>query len=254
MKITLPFLTLAACFAPCLASAAVITIDVTDGGPGIGSLSSLGGYVPATSIQNIASGSGSLVAKTNTNLASFLDSTGAGTSVSISSSSGWGGGSYQAAAPTGFGTTADSQMMQNYLEVSGTATVTFSGLNAWLSSQGATAYNIYVMSDTGSTLGAATFTVGSQSNYLANGGTPMAGPYQLGSFATLDDAKAAPNTANMVKFSNVTGDSFTLQVAKDGGMEGWIPLNMIQIEAIPEPSVALLGGLSALGLLVRRRR
>lgn len=58
----------------------------------------------------------------------------------------------------------------------------------------------------------------------------------------------------MVKFSSVTGDSFTLQVAKDGALSGWIPLNMIQIEAIPVPSVALLGGLSALGLLVRRRR
>lgn len=70
--------------------------------------------------------------------------------------------------------------------------VTFSGLNAGLSSQGATSCNVYVMSDRVVNLYAGSFTIGAQKFRLSNGGAGanINGPYVLGNFATPASARA----------------------------------------------------------------
>lgn len=261
MKTTIAILTIPALLSVLSADAAsVITINVTDGGPGVNTNSTnIGGVVARPYIENIG-GNGTFSGKNTTNIAAFRDSTGTSTTVSISSSSGWNAGGYQATAPTGFETgldTSSNEMMQNFTDTSN-GTVTFSGLSTWLSGQGATSFEVYVMSDRSVNLYEGSFTIGSQKYWLSNGGAGgnganIAGPYLLGSATTLANAQTQTNTSNYLKFSGLTGNSFTLNVARDTGGSGWINVNTIQIVAVPEPAVASLGAFALLGLLRRRR-
>lgn len=238
------------------ASAAVITIDWTDGGNGVTNASLLGGFIQGANIQNIAANSGPVSAKSNTVLTNLKENTGVFSGVSVSAASGWAAGSFTSgSSPNGYSTSADWSMMQNWSKTTN-GSITFTGLSSWLALNGASAYNVYVMSDAiGGTALTGSYSIGAEQYYLTNGGAgaSAAGPYALGSNTTLAGAQGAANTANYVKFSNLTGNAFTLNVlSNDANM---VNINMMQIEAVsaPEPSVAMLGGLGALALLRRRR-
>lgn len=238
------------------ASASLITINVTDGGSGVGTNpSNIGGVVASPYIENMAGSGGSFVGKNTTSIANFKDSTGASSGVSVSSSSGWNNGGYAWPVISGYEGGSDNssdEMMNNFTDTS-SGSVTFAGLSTWLSGQGATAYNVYVMSDREANRYEGSFTIGATKYWLSNG-TSQAGPYALGTATTLAAAQAAKDTANYLKFSGVTGDSFTLTVARDTGGSGWINVNALQIEAIPEPGTfGMMGLIGSVALLVRRR-
>lgn len=244
------------------ARASLITINVTDGGPGVATnAGNIGGVVASPYIENMSGGGGggAMVNRGSTSIANFRDSTGASSGVSVMFSSGWNGGDYQSAAPIGFETGADNssnEMMQNYTDTSN-GSVIFTGLGGWLSGQGATAYNVYVMSDRSVNLYEGSFSIGAQKFWLSNGGNGangIAGPYKLGTATTLAAAQAVSNGPNYLEFTGLTSDSFTLAVARDTGGSGWVTMNSLQIEAIPEPGTVSLAGLVGAALLLRRRR
>ena len=238
--------------------ASVITIDVTDGGDVWKESNYYAGVVASPYIEAVQSpGSTSLqsgIASTDIN--NFTDSTGARSGVGMTSS-GWNWAGYTGNAPSGFDSDLDShnrtrEMMQNYALTKSSASVTFTGLSTWLSGQGATAYNVYVMSDTDNgTSCVSQFSVGATSYWLCNGGYPASihGPFVQGTATTQADALAAKNTANYVMFSGVTGDSFTLNIS---GLN--TPVNGIQIQAVPEPmTLSMVGILGTVAMLIRRR-
>ena len=245
--------------------ASVITIDVTDGGGTWKDSYSYAGVVASPYIEAVQSlGSTSLqsgIASTDIN--NFTDSTGAGSGVGISSS-GWKEGSYSPNDIEGFNPDQDyynntGPMMQNYALTQSSASVTFTGLNTWLSGQGANAYNVYVMSDIDIWYDyEGEFSIGATSYWLCNGGLQktggsydarIQGPFVQGTATTQADALAAKNTANYVMFSGVTGDSFTLNISGSDTV-----VNGIQIQAVPEPmTLSMVGILGTVAMLIRRR-
>ena len=237
-------------------AASVITINWTDGGSGAGNANATNtaGVVPGAWINTVSSNA---QAKNNTDVTSLFDNTGASSGVSITAS-GWNAGSWMSNI-TGYngpsGTNQSDKMMENYADTS-SGTITFSGLNNWLTTVGATSYDVYYYSERTANQYSGSISVGSQKYFLSNGssGSSGNGPFALGTDTTLASAVANVDTANYVKFSGVAGDSFTMNVARDGG-SGWIDLNGVQIVAVPEPSSTLrVIGVFGLGLLQRRRR
>jgi len=240
-----------------LLPAAVITVNFTDGGSGAGaaSASNTAGVVPGAYIQTVADNA---TAKSGTVASNLKDNSNTSTGVAISAS-GWTTGTYYSGS-SGYnipsGTTQSDKMMENYTQTTG-GTITLTGLSAWLTATGFTGYDVYYYSEKAYRGEAAgSIAIGSEKYFLDNGGSgaSAAGPFILGTDTTLAAAVTNRNIANYVKFSGVTGDTFTINVAQDGGY-GNLSVNGIQIVGVlvPEPSVALLGGLGFLALLRRRR-
>ncbi|QQL45724.1 PEP-CTERM sorting domain-containing protein [Sulfuriroseicoccus oceanibius] len=235
-----------------MCSAAVITINWTDGGPGTGNAvaDEAAGVVPSPYVNTITGNGNAL---NNTNASDLFDDSGAGSGVAVSASSINAGG-FTSTATSGYNTEFSNVLMRNYGDTAG-GTITFTGLSAWLSATGQTAYEVYYMSDRQVNLYSGSIAIGAEKFFLANGGagSTQTGPFVLGTSTTLADAQANANTANYVKFSAISGDSFTIDIQRDGG-GGFIDVNGIQIVGVPEPSSAALIGLGSLSLLLRRRR
>ena len=78
----------------------------------------------------------------------------------------------------------------------------------------------------------------------------------------LASAPTVKNTTDDLKLEGLTGNGFTLAVARETGGSGWIDLNGLQLEATPEPSTGLWGAVSRccrrvaggarMGLIVRQ--
>ena len=125
------------------------------------------------------------------------------------------------------------------------ATVTVSSLPAGI----ANLYDVYVYFDavTDNGLVFANYTIGATTFYIQDTSN-FTGTFVQGTGTTPDTRTAG---ANYVKFSGLTGDSFTL-VADSENFRAEI--SGIQIVAVPEPGGAGLAALGALALARRRRR
>lgn len=201
--------------------AAVVNIDINNGGSatysGVGAAPDLG--TTWNSVNNPATGQGGTFSS-----GPLVDSFGGSTTITFSAgvaeaSAGWGGG---------------GDLFNDGIRAfnGNSASFTVGGLNSSLT------YNIYLYSSNGSGTGeGAAFTItgfGTQ-NVSGNAGGPG---YVLGD--------------NYVVFSGITGvTSLSGNYTNFTNPHG--PFNGLQVEAIPEPSAALLGGLGLLALLRRRK-
>lgn len=101
--------------------------------------------------------------------------------------------------------------------------------------------------------------------YGMNGDGGSVNPNQNASFtigATTKTTNAVTPTSvltegvNYVKFDNIQADGtgkLVITWSNPTGGSGWSSFNGLQLQAVPEPSAALLGGLGVLALLRRRR-
>lgn len=201
--------------------AAVVNIDINNGGTatfsGVGAAPDLG--TTWNSVNNPATGQGGTFSS-----GPLVDSTGTLTTITFSAgvaeaSTSWGGG---------------GDLFNDGIRAfnGNSASFTIGGLNSGLT------YNIYLYSSNGSGTGeGAAFTItgfGTQ-NVSGNAGGPG---YVLGD--------------NYVVFTGITGvTSLTGTYSNFTNPHG--PFNGLQVESIPEPSAALLGGLGLLALLRRRK-
>lgn len=225
MKATTTASTLAATFL--LASlttgfAAVVNIDINNGSSptfsGVGAAPDLG--TTWNSVNNPATGQGGTFSSgplvdSNNNLTTITFSAGV-----AEGSSSWSGG---------------GDLFNDGIRAfnGNSASFTVGGLNSALT------YNIYLYSSNGSGTGeGARFTI---SGYGTQNVTGNAG----GPGYVLND--------NYIVFSGITGVT-SLSGTYTNNTDPHGPFNGLQIEAIPEPSAALLGGLGLLALLRRRRR
>lgn len=233
-------------------NAAVITLNWTDGGNGSGNAvaGTSGGVIPSAFINVV---SNNAAAKNNTNASNLFDNSGASSGVAVAST-GINAGGFTATATTGYNTTASNILMRNYGDTLN-GTITFSGLSAWLTANSATGYEVYFMSEREVNLYRGSISNGSETFFLANGGTGAspAGPFALGTDTTLAGATTNKNIANYVKFSAISSNSFTLDLQRGVG-EGFIDINGIQIVTVPEPSSIALLSLGGLMLMRRRRK
>lgn len=201
--------------------AAVVNIDINNGGTatysGVGAAPDLG--TTWNSVNNPATGQGGTFSS-----GALVDSFGGASTITFSAgvaegSSSWGGG---------------GDLFNDGIRAfnGNSASFTVGGLDSGLT------YNIYLYSSNGSGTGeGAAFTItgfGTQ-NVSGSAGGPG---FVLGD--------------NYVVFSGITGvtslsGSYTNFTNPHG------PFNGLQVEAIPEPSAALLGGLGLLALLRRRK-
>jgi hypothetical protein len=131
------------------------------------------------------------------------------------------GGTWAVAGPDRPG---DYRMMKGYLETYGhdTTKVTVAGLPKWIAANG---YDVYVYADggNGEIVRAAKYGIGGQSYTITDAAhSDYGGAYS-----------ASPSAATYVKFSNVTGDSFTLAATPVSSTDPNLraPINGIQIVA-----------------------
>jgi hypothetical protein len=224
-------------------SAAVISINFTDGGPGMGNSTAgkIAGVVEAGFWETAQSVT---TAKNDTNVSNLRDDSGAYTGVSLSKTGIWGAGSYQAST-TGFNTGTALQsnvMMENFTDTNG-GTLTVSGL-------GYSKYDVYVYTARNDASESSSYSIGSDTFYHASAAT-FSGPFAQYTFADRTTAEANRGVGNYAKFSNITGSSFTLTV---GNFGSWSTVNGMQIVEVPEPSTLSLVTLALLGLIGFGRR
>lgn len=131
--------------------------------------------------------------------------------------------------------------------------VTITGLSAWLSAEGMTSYQIRAYSSTDSD-NASFHTIDLRDGVLLSSAilatiSPTvlgAGDFPSGSGGTWQPRGYGDS------IDTLTADSITLTIpVRDGDARG--SLAALKLTAVPEPSSALLGGFSLLGLLIRRR-
>lgn len=234
------------------ANAAMITLNWTDGGPGTGNAEAgeSAGVIPGAFINTV---SGNATARNNTDVANLFDDSGAGSGVAVSST-GINTGGFTATDSTGYNTVFSNILMRNYGDTAN-GTITFTGLSGWLTANSATAYEVYFLSEREVNRYSGSISNGSETFFLANGGAGAnpVGPFILGTDTTLAAATANANTANYIKFSATSTDSFTLDIQRGDG-QGFIDVNGIQIVAVPEPSSSALLGLGGLAFILRRRK
>ncbi len=229
-----------------VANAAIISVNVTDGGPGFGatiSSTQLAGVVEAGNWNVVSFETGGTTnAHAGTNTGNLLDDAGANSGVSISSTGTWGRTFNNS---TGFNTgTAlfNDSMITNYSDTN-TGSITLTGVSY-------ATYDVYVYSSR-PFVQEAGFTVGGVSRFLAFDLNATSGPLEEGSFATQALAEGSRGTGNYIKFSGVTGSSLTIQAESVGN---FMSVNGIQIVQVPEPSSTALLGLGGLALILRRRK
>ncbi len=202
--------------------AAVVNIDINNGGSatysGVGAAPDLG--TTWNSVNNPATGQGGTFSS-----GALVDSNGTLTTITFSA------GVAEASATWGGGGDLFNDGIRAFNGNS--ASFTVGGLNSALT------YNIYLYSSNGNGTGeGASFTISGYGTQVING--TAGGPsYVL--------------NANYVVFSGITGVTSLSGTYTDANYTDHGPFNGLQIEAIPEPSAALLGGLGLLALLRRRR-
>ena len=145
----------------------------------------------------------------------------------------------------------DFKMMKTHLDARASgfpapldATVTVSGIPSGIS----TLYDVYVYFDAVTADGTvlSNYTIGSQTFYTSDTAT-FNGTFTQATGTTPETRSAG---ANYVKFSGLTGDSFTL-VADSENFRAEI--SGIQIVAVPEPGSSVLIAMGGLLALARRR-
>ncbi|NWK55741.1 PEP-CTERM sorting domain-containing protein [Verrucomicrobiaceae bacterium N1E253] len=234
------------------AQAAIISVNLTDGGGGFGNadITEKAGVIEAGGWET-ASASG---AKNDTNLSALRaddDGSLVTTTATMTISSGF-GGYYNGAS--GFNTATalySNNMMTNFMET-GTntgGTIGFTNLNASVG----TTYDVYVyMRRPFGNTGAISVTVDGTTKWIEP--QHSAGPFLEADYATQAEAQVDPNNGgHYILFSGVTSDSIDIVLGDNAG--GRVGINGIQIvEAVPEPSAAALLGLGGVALILRRRK
>ncbi len=229
--------------------------DVFAAGPNPLGASDLAGLVAQTNWNNTSGTSGSFGNSGSTaNITGggvLRDDTGASTSTTVTWNAGSGG---QGLTISGAPNNADAKIYKDYLEGSSGTT---SPINV---SMGNIAYSIYdVIVYVGDFADNPTFiskTVlnGTSSVFYVNGkDIPTFGGYVKATGTN----NATANLANYVRFNDVVGASFSLNIFKVTGNRAAIAgLQIVQQSPIPEPgTLAILGlGLAGLGLMRRRKR
>lgn len=220
--------------------AAVISVNFTDSGGGMGNASAdnIAGVVEAGWWETTSFDG----ARNDTDPNNLRDSTGAYTGVSLSHDM---PGGWWTAGTTGFNTPTANQndkMMENYADTWNTHTVTFSNLTG--------IYDVYVYAarpEENTGIGA--YSIGSEIIYLK--ANDLTGPFVESGFADPGAAELnADDPGNYIVFRNLDDSTFTLTVSSLGG---GVPLNGIQIVAVPEPASVALLGLGGVLVLARRR-
>lgn len=233
------------------AQAAVISINVTDDGPGAGAASAgnTAGAILSGYWNTIGTDGQAL---SGTNISSLTNDSGTASGVSIAQSANQGGFYNQGSLNTGFSGTIGNAVMENFADSPGNYTYTLNNVNAGVGSL----YDVYVYtSRVFSNTGVTQFDVNGQTLFLSNEST--VGDYSESGFATQALAEANLSAGNYVKFSNVSLDTLTIGITgltdtTNGG--NLAAVNGIQIVSVPEPSSAALLGLGGLALILRRRK
>lgn len=159
----------------------------------------------------------------------------------------------------GSGSDSEKRIYACYLDDGGTGDgigvrVTITGLASWLSAEGQTSYQIRTYVSTDST--AATFQTITIHDGSATGvSLGTISPVVLGGNDFPTDS--SPNINNPRGYADsidtLNADTITLTIPqRDGSTRG--TLAALKFTAIPEPSAALLGGLSIFAMLRRRRK
>lgn len=230
------------------ANAAILSVNLTDGGPGMGNsdITETAGVVLAGGWETAAAG-GSV---NDTNLGALrVDNSGVLTATTATMTIGSGfGGYWNIPGASGFNTTHSNNMMTNFIEsgVSTGGTIDFTNLNSAVGST----YDVYIYLNR---VYGNTGVIGVD----INGGTSkfIEGEANTGPFSEADFASAAAATGaggNYIHFEGLSANDITINF---GAPTGRVGINGIQIvETIPEPSSAALLGLGGLALILRRRK
>ena len=229
--------------------AAVVSINMTDGGSSGASADNTAGTV-LTGYWNEIAPNGTGLGGTDLN--SLTDDSGATSGVTLVQSDHIGGWWNSDAYPTGFSGTFGNDMFGNFADNTTSYTYTFGNVNAGVGAL----YDVYIYSARGfGNTGVTQFDVNGETKFLANENT--VGDYTESGWSSQTLAEANPNSGNYVRFRNVRLDTLVVGIdghedLTNGGISGSVA--GIQLAAIPEPATGLLAGLALAGLAFGRRR
>ncbi|MFD2158577.1 PEP-CTERM sorting domain-containing protein [Rubritalea tangerina] len=184
---------------------------------------------------------------------SLIDSSGANAGVNLTSTGTFYTNYANVSSPSQ-GATGDGGLLQGFLNLNDSESITLTGLSSWAPS----GYKVIAVFDIGSQ--SRTYSLSMQDGtstetYWTNDTSADSDLDNDGSISWLETTAttqaSATTDANYATFGTFSGDTLTISGSNVGGRA---TLSGFQIVAIPEPSSTTLVGLAALALILRRRK
>ncbi|NWK55058.1 PEP-CTERM sorting domain-containing protein [Verrucomicrobiaceae bacterium N1E253] len=183
----------------------------------------------------------------------LIDSSGASSGVNMTSS-GTFYTNYANASSPNQGATGDGGLLQGYLNLNDTETISLTGLSTW-APNGYKAFAVFDIGGLTRTYGISMNDGGALELYWTADNSTDSDTNNDGIIdwlgTTSTTSGSAVTNANYASFGTFTGDTLTISGTNNGGRA---VLSGFQIVAVPEPSSAALLGLGGLALILHRRK
>lgn len=184
---------------------------------------------------------------------SLIDSSGASAGVNMTSSGTFYTNYANASSPSQ-GATGDGGLLQGFLNLNDSETISLSGLSTW-APNGYQAYAFFDIGGASRTYGISMNDGGALEIYWVADTSTDSDTNNDGVIDWLETSATSSGTAvtdaNYASFGTFTGDTLTISGTNNGGRA---VLSGFQIIAVPEPSSVSLLGLGGLTLILRRRK